>query len=172
MRLTRFFSFYIAAVIAGFVLLAGSERVMAARPIGIDISDYQSPGVDWSVLKNTYGVTFGWAKISQGQRSSGGANFAGYAASAKAAGVPIGAYHYSEINVDTGTAGATAEANYFSTRAASYLVPGGYYLMPMLDVEGASLTGTKTSLSIWVNQWCTTVSNNSAALGNRVKPCL
>ncbi len=144
---------------------------MAARPIGIDVSDYQSASINWATLKNTYGIVFAWAKISEGGSSVGGTHFATYAANAKAAGVLIGAYHYARYDVNTGTAGATSEANYFWSRAKDYLA-GGYYIMPMLDVE-ASFTGyTKTTLSQWVNQWCTTVSNNAYAAGYRVKPCI
>ena len=135
------------------------------------MSDWQSASINWSTLKNTYGVSFGWAKATEG---TGGAqaNFATYQANAKAAGVLIGAYHYARYDLHTGTAGATAEANNFFNVAKNYLKGGGYYLMPMLDVE-ASLTGyTKTTLSQWVNQWCTTVSNSAYAAGYRVKPCI
>ena len=63
-----------------------------ATGVGIDVSDYQSPSINWSTLKNTYGITFGWAKASEGTSSTtaGGANFPTYEANAKAAGVIIG----------------------------------------------------------------------------------
>ena len=47
----------------GLELLAGPERALAQRPIGIDVSDYQSASINWSTLKNTYGISFGWAKM-------------------------------------------------------------------------------------------------------------
>jgi alpha-tubulin suppressor-like RCC1 family protein/GH25 family lysozyme M1 (1,4-beta-N-acetylmuramidase) len=160
-------------LIAFCVSMGGLHLAKAARPIGIDVSDYQSSSINWSILKSNYGISFGWAKISEGQSSAGGSHFAAYAASAKAAGVPIGAYHFARYDLNTGTNGATAEANYFWGRAKNYLVGGGYYLMPMLDVE-ASFTGqTKASISAWVNQWCLTVSNNAAANGvPGVRPCI
>jgi GH25 family lysozyme M1 (1,4-beta-N-acetylmuramidase) len=145
-------------------LLAGPEHAQAARPIGIDVSDWQSSSINWSTLKNTYGITFGWCKASEGTSTSQ-SNFKTYEANAKAAGVLIGAYHYARYDLNTGTAGATAEANWFWSQAKNYITGGGYYITPMLDVE-ASFTGyTKTTLSQWVNQWCLTVSNNAAAAG-------
>jgi GH25 family lysozyme M1 (1,4-beta-N-acetylmuramidase) len=160
----------------GLGTLVGPERAMAQRPIGIDVSDYQSASINWNTLKNTYGIVFGWAKISEGTASgagSGGGNFKTYAANAKAAGVVIGAYHYARYDLHGGTAGATAEATVFWNAAKNYLVGGGYYIMPMLDVE-ASFTGqTKATISAWVNQWCLTVSNNAAAAGvPGLRPCI
>src|ERR1039457_3534043 len=160
----------------GLGTLVGPELAMAQRPIGIDVSDYQSASINWNTLKNTYGIVFGWAKISEGTASgagSGGGNFKTYATNAKAAGVVIGAYHYARYDLNTGTAGATSEATVFWNAAKNYLVGGGYYIMPMLDVE-ASFTGqTKATISAWVNQWCLTVSNNAAAAGvPGIKPCI
>jgi len=165
-----------ATLAAGLGLLARPDRALAVRPIGIDVSDYQSASINWSTLKNTYGISFGWAKISEGTASgsgSGGGNFTTYAANAKAAGVLIGPYHYARYDLHTGTSGATSEATVFWNAAKNYIKGGGYYIMPMLDVE-ASFTGyTKTTLSQWVNQWCLTVSNNAAAAGvTGVKPCI
>src|ERR1017187_4675486 len=160
----------------GLGTLVGPELAMAQRPIGIDVSDYQSASINWNTLKNTYGIVFAWAKISEGTASgagSGGGNFKTYATNAKAAGVVIGAYHYARYDLNTGTAGATAEATVFWNAAKNYLVGGGYYIMPMLDVE-ASFTGqTKATISAWVNQWCLTVSNNAAAAGvPGLRPCI
>ena len=61
----------------GLGMLAGPERAVAARAVGIDVSDYQSASINWSTLKNTYGIVFGWAKCSEGTCAGacGGANF-------------------------------------------------------------------------------------------------
>src|SRR5690348_15977944 len=91
-----------------FLLGLGLTPVRAARPIGIDISDYQSSSINWSTLKNTYGVSFAWAKATEGGSSSGGGNFFSYAANAKAAGVYIGAYHYARYDLNGGASGATS----------------------------------------------------------------
>ena len=162
-----------AGIVAGLGLglLGGAERALGARAVGIDVSDWQSSGINWSTLKNTYGITFGWAKATEGVGSAQ-SNFKTYMANAKSAGVLIGAYHYARYDLNTNTVGATSEANYFWSVTKSYLVGGGYYIQPMLDVE-ASFTGyTKTTLSQWVVQWCLTVSNNAYASGYIVKPCI
>jgi GH25 family lysozyme M1 (1,4-beta-N-acetylmuramidase) len=165
----------IAMLVLGLGMLIGPERAVAARAVGIDVSDYQSASINWSTLKNTYGIVFGWAKCSEGTCAGacGGANFKTYAANAKAAGVLIGAYHYARYDLDPGTAGATSEANAFWSIAGPYITGGGYYIMPMLDVE-ASFTGqTKATISAWVNQWCITVSNSAYAAGvPGIKPCI
>src|SRR5215831_3756511 len=173
MKFPRLWSVGLAVALIEFAPLPGLYRADAARPIGIDVSDYQSSSINWSTLKNTYGISFAWAKISEGQSSAGGSHFATYAANARAAGIVIGAYHFARYDLNTGTNGATAEANYFWGRAKNYITGGGYYIMPMLDVE-ASFTGqTKATISAWVNQWCLTVSNNAAATGVfGVKPCI
>ena len=138
--------------------------------------NYQSASISWSTLKNTYGISFGWAKCSEGTGTgsgAGGGNFTTYEANAKAAGVLLGAYHYARYDLNTGTSGATAEANAFWSVAAPYVTGGGYYIMPMLDVEASTTGYTATTLSQWLNQWCLTVSNSAAAAGvTGVKPCI
>src|SRR5579862_158079 len=47
-------------------VIASAASALAQRPIGIDISDFQSSGLNWSTLKNTYGISFAWAKASEG----------------------------------------------------------------------------------------------------------
>jgi hypothetical protein len=67
------YSFLCAAMLVLVVeMLIGPERAMAQRPIGIDVSDYQSASINWGTLKNTYGISFGWAKISEGTASGAG----------------------------------------------------------------------------------------------------
>ena len=79
-----------------------------------------------------------------------------------AAGVLIGAYHFARYDLDTGTNGAAAEAQWFWYVASLYIKTNGQYLMPMLDVESAETnqqnylkTYTQTAMSQWVNAWCT-----------------
>jgi GH25 family lysozyme M1 (1,4-beta-N-acetylmuramidase) len=161
------------ASLSAVALILGTDRALAARPVGIDVSDYQSSSINWSTLKNTYGISFGWAKISEGGSSAGGSHFTTYAANAKAAGVLIGPYHYARYDLNPGTSGATGEANYFWSVAKNYVKGGGFYIMPMLDVEASFSGQTKATISAWVNQWCLTVSNSAAAAGVLgVRPCI
>ena len=86
-RAAVFSSRVMVVAIAMAVAVFGRERALAQRPIGIDVSDYQSPGINWVTLKNTYGISFAWAKASEGQGTAGGTNYTMfYAANAKAAG--------------------------------------------------------------------------------------
>lgn len=162
-------------LIALLAMIINPQRALAQRAYGIDVSDYQSASINWNTLKNTYGITFGWAKASEGNSSgsgSGGGNFTTYVANAKNAGVIIGAYHYARYDLHAGTNGAITEANVFWNAVKNYTKADNLTLMPMLDVE-ASFTGqTKAGLSEWVNQWCLTVSNNAAAAGLKLKPCI
>lgn len=140
--------------------------------MGIDVSDYQSPGINWTTVKS-YGISFAWGKASEGQGIAGGTNFVMfYATNAKNAGILIGPYHYARYDLNTGTSGAIAEANFFWNRVKPYVLADGLTLMPMLDVEAATNGYTPAALSQWVDTWCTTVSNSAYAAGLHVKPCI
>lgn len=172
MRLPRFALERVGVVVFALVF-AGAGHARAERPIGIDVSEYQSASLNWNTLKNTYGITFGWAKAMEATCAScGGDNWPIYVANAKAAGIIIGPYHFARYDLNPGTSGAILEANAFWNRVKSDIKADGLTLMPMLDIE-ASFTGqTKSSMSAWINAWCNTVSNNAAAVGLRVKPCI
>jgi GH25 family lysozyme M1 (1,4-beta-N-acetylmuramidase) len=164
------FSFMCTAMLVlGLGRLVGPERALAQRPLGIDV--YHGDGtINWSNVLAS-GVTFAWAKASQGTNFTDAA-FAINETNAKAAGVLIGAYHYADFNLNTGTNGAVSEAAHFWSVAKNYVTGSGAYLMPMLDVEAPTTNSTKTTLSQWVNQWCITVSNNAAAAGVIVTPVI
>ena len=157
---------WMAMIVLGIAV--GPGKAIAQRALGIDVSSYQGSSINWSSV-NGSGVTFAWAKATEGTYYID-ADFAINEANAKAAGVMIGAYDFANYNVDTGTAGATAEANYFWSTAKNYVKGGGSYLVPMLDVELAPTGYTRASLSQWVNQWCNTVTSDAAAAGLTVKP--
>ena len=151
-------------------ILAGPERTLAQRPLGIDVSHWQGTGLNWASIKSS-GITFAYCKASEGTGYTDD-TFAINEANAKAAGVLIGAYHYADFDINTGTNGAIAEANHFWSVAKNYIKGGGTYLMPMLDLEASRTGYTKTTLSQWANTWCITVSNSAAAVGITVKPVI
>ncbi len=68
-RLARFS--FLALIVLALALMAPG-RALAARPIGIDVSDYQPVVLDWNTLKNTYGISFGWVKSSEGNSIGSG----------------------------------------------------------------------------------------------------
>ncbi|MDB6112251.1 MAG: hypothetical protein JWR69_4001 [Pedosphaera sp.] len=171
MKSSRLLSNWTSVLIISLGIVFGPGRALAQRPIGIDVSSYQGGSINWTSVKGS-GVAFAWAKATEGTGFLD-VDFNINEVNAKAAGVLIGAYHYARYDVNTGTAGATSEANYFWSQSKNYLKGGGGYLMPMLDVEQApGAAYTKTTLSQWVNQWCTTLSNNAAAVGIKLKPCI
>lgn len=149
------------------------EIALAQRPLGTDVSDYQT-NINWSAVKNAE-VVFAWAKATEGTYYTN-PFFASQQSGAKASGIYIGAYHYARPSIDTNITGALSadtEAASFWSVASNYVKDGGAYLIPMLDWEDVHTTNgydgfdgfTATRLSAWVNQWCNDVSNDAAALG-------
>src|SRR5436189_861173 len=86
---------WIALPLLGLQMLIGPGHAMAQRPPGIDVSDYQG-NINWTSVKGA-GIAFAWTKATEG---TGGlqAQFVNNEANAKAAGVPIGAYHYARYD--------------------------------------------------------------------------
>jgi GH25 family lysozyme M1 (1,4-beta-N-acetylmuramidase)/uncharacterized protein YpmS len=172
-RISYFSILSMAMIIVGVVMTLGFGEVMAQRPMGIDVSSYQGSSdtiptnINWTKVKSA-GISFAWAKATEGTYYID-ADFTYNEANAKAAGVPIGAYHFCRPDLDTGTAGADTEAAYFWNQARNYVKGGGAYLMPMLDAEQAS-PGTQTAVSAWVNEWCQDVVNYGTAQNVVVKP--
>jgi len=167
MKLSRFSSDWIAVTLFGLGLLAGAGNAIAQRPMGIDVSSFQE-NINWTDVKNG-GYTFAWAKATQGNYYID-AYFTENEANAKAAGVYIGAYDFADYNSLQGTNGANTEAAYFWNEAGPYVTVGGYYMMPMLDVEEALTNNTGSTVTTWVNQWCDDIVADAAAKGVTVKP--
>src|ERR1035441_6427784 len=160
---------WIMVLATALELLFVPERAAAQRPVGIDVSTFQG-SIDWAKVKAS-GITFAWARASEGVGYTD-PSFTINEANAPAAGVLIGAYHYARFDLNTGTSGATDEANYFWSIAQNYITNGGSYFMPMLDVEASTSGYSQATLSQWVNQWCLTLSNNAAAVGVTIKPVI
>ena len=160
-------------------LLIVPERAVAQRPVGIDISTFQG-SIDWAKVKAS-GITFAWARASEGVGYTD-PTFTINETNAVTAGVLIGAYHHGRFDLNTGTLGASDEANYFWGVASNYITGAGSYLMPMVDLENIVISGTsydpghfgytKTTFSQWANAWCQTLSNSAAAVGVTIKPVI
>ena len=147
--------------------MVGPASVLAQRPLGTDVSGYQ-PSINWTTVKNA-GVVFAWSKATEG---TGYTNpyFTAQESGAKGVGIYVGAYHFarpsSHPNI-TGANSADSEAAYFWNVAGNYVKYGGAYLVPMLDWEDPLVTNqlSAATMSAWVNEWCTTVSNYARANG-------
>lgn len=172
MKLPSRSSTWITVVLLGLIL--GPVPALAQRPLGTDVSGYQ-PSINWTTVDNA-GVSFAWAKATEG---TGYVNpyFTTQEAGAKGVGIYIGAYHFSRPSLHpniTGANSADSEAAYFWSVASNYVKYGGPYLVPMLDWEdtGATVAAgfTATTMSAWVNEWCSAVSNYARLNGVIVRP--
>ena len=162
------------------VLLFAASSALAQRPLGTDVSGYQT-SVNWTAVKNA-GVSFAWAKATESTGYTS-PQFATQMAGAKSVGIYIGAYHFARPSSNpnlTGANSADSEAAYFWGVAGSYIKYGGNYLVPMLDWEDpyatngySSFNGFTTAyMGQWVNEWCNSVSNHAAAAGVPGLHCL
>ena len=156
----------VALIAVGMAIVP--ERALAQRPLGIDVSSYQGSGINWSSVKSS-GRVFAWTKATEGTGYID-ADFTINENNGKAAGVYIGAYHSAPPELNT----PAAEASYFWNEAGGYIAADGLTLMPMLDVEGSAFSGNvgASSLSDWINQWCTDVVQDAANNGVTIKPVI
>ena len=160
------------AVVAGFVfglcVLAAPKDALAQRPLGIDVSHYQG-SINWSNLAGS-GITFAWCKATEGLTIVD-ATFASNVVQAKAAGIPIGMYHFAHPETHVGLSGADAEAAFFWSTISNYVKSDGVTLMPSLDYETApGGSYTKASSSAWVNEWCQDIVNFGLSNGVTLVP--
>ncbi len=126
------------------------------RVEGIDVSSIQGY-VDWSEVYNA-GYRFAFARASWGDENPPtyiDEYFETNMENGHAAGMLMGAYHFAYP--DYGTE-AASEARHFLNVAGAYLKEG--YLRPVLDLERGASIG-KTALSNWVNEWMSTVKNET-----------
>src|SRR2546430_1147545 len=120
----RWFSVRQVLVLAGLGLSLTPEGAFAQRPLGIDVSNHQGPGINWTSVRNS-GVTFAWAKATEGLSFNDG-DFLINPTNAKSAGLYFGAYHFAHP-----TNSPTAEAAHFWSIASPYIKGEGLSLMPM-----------------------------------------
>ncbi len=124
--------------------------------LGIDVSSYQGT-INWTQVKGA-GYTFAWAKSSEGTTITD-SQYLNNVTNGEAAGMKMGAYHFSHAESNT----ATAEANYFLSVAGSHIK--ACEVPPVLDLEdppsGPALTSyfTSAQLTSWVQTWMSTVQS-------------
>src|SRR6188474_2638725 len=98
----------VSGIVPALVMTFGFVRALAQRPLGTDVSHYQSASLNWSSLKSN-GIVFAWAKATEGLTVND-ANYTTFQANAKAAGVLIGSYHFAHPELHIGPSGADQEA--------------------------------------------------------------
>ena len=153
------------------LFVSGGMDLLAQRPLGVDVSDYQT-GINWATAR-AGGIVFAWAKATEGLTIND-SEFVYNEVNGTAAGVYIGAYHYAHPETHLGTAGADLEAAHFWSVASNYITGSNIYLMPALDIE-ANVTGanppyTQATLTAWANEWCDFVTRSAASNGVVVNP--
>ncbi|GAB3597809.1 hypothetical protein GCM10027446_26550 [Angustibacter peucedani] len=141
---------------------AGAAAPARPRPVGIDVSRWQSAGpsescdagaLSWSrVASTSRGFVIIRATRTSGGVTSRDACFARNWAGAEAHGLYRGAYHYAIPSKRSGS--ATRDAQTFVAVTGRMQDPGD--LPPVLDLE---VTGglTPAQLSTWARTWLTTV---------------
>ncbi len=111
--------------------------------LGIDVSNHQGQ-VNWKKVAG-HGVKFAWVKATEGTHFSDPflrPNLEG----ARAAGVPVGAYHFARPDRNQ----PKAEADYFLA-ALGPLKAGD--LLPVLDFETAAPALNEAALTAWAARW-------------------
>ena len=156
--------------------LLASASAQAQRPLGTDVSGFQ-PSVNWTTVKNG-GVSFAWAKASQGTAYTYPSTFPSQATGARSQGIAFGAYHYATPSVNpnlTGANSADSEAAFFWNQAGADIKNGGGYLVPMLDWEDTGVTAsqfTAAKLTAWANEWCNAVVRYGLTYGVVIRPVI
>lgn len=158
---------FVRTVAALFAWFFATADATAQRPLGTDVSGYQT-NISWTAVKSA-GVSFAWSKATE-KTNYTNPYFTTQINGAQGVGIYIGAYHFARPSSDpniTGARSADTEAAYFWGVASNYVKYGGSYLVPMLDWEDPLVTNqlSAATMSAWVNEWCLTISNYAAAAG-------
>src|SRR5258707_748343 len=106
-------------IVPALVMTLGGIRALAQRPMGHDVSSYQSASLNWASLKSN-GLVFAWAKATEGLTVND-SDYATFLTNAKAAGVLIGSYHFAHPELHIGPSGADQEAAHFWNIASNYI---------------------------------------------------
>ena len=144
------------------------KRLLLSRATGIDVSQFQN-SINWTSVAGS-GLNFAYIRATYGE-SSVDPNFVTNANAATATSLPIGFYHYAYYDLANHT--PLVEANNFWGQVKSYYKANGKFLMPLLDVEEGSALGTGTgesSLSQWIEDWCTDITNDASGVGLHIVP--
>lgn len=126
------------------------QRLASDYILGIDISNHQG-NVDMSQWKQA-GIRFIYAKVSEGLGYTD-SFFSGNVKKAKAAGIPIGGYHFARPSDNP----AVKEAAFF----VSLLEATPTDLDPILDLEDTNFNGTAEEMVQWVRDFVNYVTNKT-----------
>jgi lysozyme len=155
-----------AAVLATACVVTTSAR--ATNILGIDVSSGDG-SINWTDVKAA-GVDFAFCRATTGYEYSEDSSFTNNMVKGKAAGVQMGAYHFSHLYADT----PAQEANYFWNFAGPYIKADGKSISPAIDFEVFSGHDGTSSYTAWFNDWAADVeakTTNSMAPVIYVSSC-
>jgi GH25 family lysozyme M1 (1,4-beta-N-acetylmuramidase) len=168
---TKWFrSFFSVVILIGALLTSHStawasglmQPATSANLKGIDVSHWQGT-IDWNKVKSS-GIAFVYAKASQGTTYTDNF-FSANVQGARAAGLPIGAYHYASPSAPYNPDQAKAEAQYFVDVMKNEGMSDFGDIMPVLDLEQPDTTGILTSDE--VVSWARVFTDTVKSLTNR-----
>jgi lysozyme len=152
------------AVIATACLIIPAAN--ATNILGIDVSAYQGSltQTDWNDIAGA-GANFAFARATTGYDYSEDSTYPNNMKYGKAAGLLMGAYHFSHLYANT----PAQEATYFWNYAGGQIIKDGKSLDPMIDFEVFSGYDGASSYTAWFNAWSTDVK---AKTSNFMHPVL
>jgi lysozyme len=146
----------IRVLIAGAALALCVNQAQANNLFGIDVSSFQG-SVNWSSV-HANGADFAFCKATEGNYYHD-AYYSGNMSNAKAAGVKIGAYHFSRLDQNC----ASTEANYFWSFAGSKITADGKTIFPVIDFETYNGHACQSTYTAWINAWGGYVQGKTSA---------
>jgi lysozyme len=152
-------------IIMTSVLAAGclaTSQARAGQLFGIDVSDYQGT-INWSSVYGS-GVRWAFAKATEGYDFSEQSHYHTNMTSGKAAGLKMGAYHFSHPKANT----PAQEASYFWNFASANITADGKSLDSMVDFERYSGTLNGESYTSFFNDWSSDVKGKTSVFNRPV----
>ena len=141
------------AMAAGLALaLVGSAQ--ANNLFGIDVSNWQG-SINWSSVYGD-GARFAFAKATEGNYYRDG-YFNSNMNNGKAAGMQMGAYHFTRCDQNC----ASTEANYFWNFAGGKIIADGKSIYPTIDFEVFNGHACQPSYTAWFNAWANYVKGKT-----------
>jgi lysozyme len=156
----------LVACAATLGLTVGAGQALAQRPLGIDVSEYQG-SINWSSVYSD-GVRFAFAKATEGYDYYQDPDFKANMANGKAAGVLMGAYHFSHPYANT----PAQEAGYFWSFASAYIKADGKSIMPMIDFEVFDGVYGGLSYTTFFNDWSADIIADGHAASVTLRPVI
>jgi len=136
--------FRYAAILA--TAYVATSQVRATNILGIDVSSYQG-SINWASVHSA-GVEFAFAQATEGNYFQD-SSFKSYMVNGKAAGVQMGAAHFSRPDLNT----PATEANYFWSFAGPYIKADGKSISPAVEFETFNGHVGTSTYTAWFNAW-------------------